>query len=216
MPGKTSLLIQNLCCIRGERNLFSLLNYELHAGQCLHLSGANGSGKTSLLRIICGLSQADSGSVQWGDKNLQQSQTFFSNSAYIGHKDALKNELTAIENLRFHQQLVETVSEQKLDDCLAQMQILECADLSAQKLSFGQRRRLSFAKLLLHNYSLWLLDEPFTGIDANGRILIEALCEHHLSNGGMIVLTHHQDLQNSSLAQYLRFLELGQAGEHYA
>jgi heme exporter protein A len=215
MSGKTSLIIQNLSCIRGERSLFSQLNYELHAGQCLHLSGANGSGKTSLLRILCGLSQPESGCVLWGGEELQQSDTFFSSSAYIGHKDALKNELTAIENLRFHQQLVGTTSEHHLDDCLAQMQILQCADLSAQKLSFGQRRRLSFAKLLLHDYSLWLLDEPFTGIDINGRELIESLCKDHLSKGGMIILTHHQDLQNSSIARYLRHLELNQAGEQH-
>jgi len=88
-------------------------------------------------------------------------------SAYIAHKEGLKNELTSIENLRYYQRLETGTNELALDDVLAQMGILKCADLLTQQLSFGQRQRLSFARLLIANFPLWILDEPFTGIDAD-------------------------------------------------
>ena len=214
MPQTNILSLENLHCIRGERTLFRGINTRVATGQCLHVIGANGSGKTSLLRILCGLNEPDEGHVLWNKVKVRNNNQYLSNSAFIGHKDALKNELSAIENLRFFQEL--NVSdknkqnkEEQLDDCLAKLHILSCADLLAHQLSFGQRRRLAFAKLLLHPYKVWILDEPFTGIDASGRKIIENLCITHLNNGGAIILTHHQSLKNSLFQEHLIQLTLG-------
>lgn len=215
MPHTNILSVNNLHCIRGERELFRSLNTQVVAGQCLHIVGANGSGKTSLLRIISGLNTPDDGHVLWNDAPIRNNSDYLNDSAFIGHKDALKNELSAIENLRFYQHLNTHADssgnrnkEQQLDDCLMQLQILECADLLAQQLSFGQRRRLAFAKLLLRHYKIWILDEPFTGIDVQGRAVIESLCIKHLKNGGAIILTHHQSLQGSAFKEFLCELQL--------
>jgi len=218
MASKNTLSIDNLHCIRGERQLFDQLSLNVSSGQCLHIIGANGCGKSSLLRIISGLSAADSGQVFWNQIVTHKNQDFFNDSAFIGHKDALKNELTAIENLRFNQQLnvQENTNEDQLDDCLSKMQILQCADLTAQKLSFGQRRRLTFANLLLRPYKIWILDEPFTGIDKDGRKVIENVCLDHLNNAGIIILTHHQSLQNSALKDFLIEFELDKYSSNIA
>ncbi len=197
-----------LSCVRGENTLFDNLSLQIKAGQCLHIVGANGCGKTSLLKILSGLTTSDAGRVFWRQELCSRSESFFAQTAYIGHKDGLKNELTAIENLRFSQLLDGHLDEDKLDACLAKLQILQCADLTAQVLSFGQRRRLAFAKLLLNFKHLWILDEPFTGIDVQGRALIEELCVAHLDSGGAIVMTHHQSLQGSQLSDYRTELHL--------
>lgn len=198
----------NLTCVRGDNTLFSKLSTDVSNSECLHVTGPNGSGKTSLLRIIAGLNSPDSGKVQWQGVNINNNDDYFSNCAYIAHKDGLKNELTAIENLRYYQQLEGNSNEDHLDDALQQMGLLTRADLIAQKLSFGQRRRLSFARLLVHDFPIWILDEPFTGIDTHGRQLIESLCVNHLTNQGLIVMTHHQSLQGSSLDSFRKELIL--------
>lgn len=203
----TSLKIDNLSCQRGERLLFSELCFALKSGQCLHIIGENGTGKSSLLRIITGLLEAESGSVTWGDHS-NQSETYRANIAYLGHSDAIKNELTAVENLSYQQRLVSSKDDSQLDQILNKVGILHCADLMTHKLSFGQRRRLAFARLLLKDYKIWILDEPFTGIDVAGRELIESLCMNHLNHDGMIILTHHQSLENSRLAAALKTLQL--------
>ena len=212
MTQKNTLTVKNLHCTRGDRTLFDKLNIEVSSGQCLHIMGANGCGKTSLLRILSGLNMSDDGDVYWNQSIIKGNQDYLSNSTFIGHKDGLKNELTAIENLRFNQQLntLSTSDENQLDDCLNQMQILRCADLLAQQLSFGQRRRLTFAKLLLRPFKIWILDEPFTGIDKNGRAIIENICLSHLNDGGIIILTHHQELNKSALKPFLSEFELDQ------
>jgi len=203
-----TLSVENLNCVRGERVLFEDLNFNLSEGMALHVKGVNGSGKTSLLRLLCGINRAERGTIKWNGVSTYNNLEFLKKSAYIGHKDGLKNELSCVENLRLYQQLLGQADEQQLDDCLAQLQILHCADLSAHQLSYGQRRRLTFARVLLSNFDLWILDEPFTGIDREGRVLIEKMCEKHLSAGGLIALTHHQDLENSSFAESLSYLDL--------
>lgn len=201
----------NLSCIRGENTLFEGLELSVSEGQCLHVTGPNGSGKTSLLRIIAGLNPSDSGHTVWNDRDINNDAHYFSQCAYIAHKDGLKNELTAIENLRYYQQLDGPADEDALDDALEKMGLLSRADLTAQKLSFGQRRRLAFARLLINKFSIWILDEPFTGIDTNGRQLIESLCVKHLQKNGLIILTHHQSLENSSLNEFRQELVLSSA-----
>jgi len=210
-PKTTQLSATNLSCHRGDNQLFDDISFDVSAGECLHVTGPNGCGKTSLLRIVCGLNQAESGQVLWNGKSIAGNSRFYRESAYIAHKEGLKNELTAIENLRYYQQLDASRNEAILDNLLAKLGILPCADLLAQQLSFGQRRRLSFARLLVAQFPLWVLDEPFTGIDHSGRTLIESLCVEHLENGGSIIMTHHQSLRDSPLNQFRSELALGKA-----
>lgn len=208
MSHEFSLIANNLSCIRGERTLFSTLNFDVLPGQCLHVIGANGSGKSSLLRILCGIRHADTGDVTWSHESILGNTDYLRESAFIGHTDALKGEFTAIENLRWYQRLDSQVDEAQLDDLLAKMGILHCADVPAAQLSFGQRRRLAFARLLLRPFKLWILDEPFTGIDADGREIIEQLCVDHLRAGNMIVMTHHRSLNEGPLRDFYSELRL--------
>ncbi len=209
MPNSEVVSAKNLSCKRGDNQLFENISFELLAGQCLHVTGPNGCGKTSLLRIICGINVIDDGSLEWFGESTTNNSHFFAACAYIAHKEGLKNELTAIENLRYYQRLDAPSNEEILDDALAKMGILKCADLLTQQLSFGQRRRLSFSRLLIDNFPLWILDEPFTGIDAAGKELVESLCVDHLENGGLIIMTHHQSLVSSPLSRFRKELKLG-------
>ncbi len=210
MPNDASKTMQHqhllntreLSCVRGENTLFEKLNMDVSEGQCVHIVGENGSGKTSLLRILCGLNKPENGQILWCDDSINLSDQLAKELIYVGHKDGLKNELTAIENLAFQQRLECHYDEDLLDDALAKLKILHCADLAAQALSFGQRRRLAFARLLLSPKKIWVLDEPFTGIDVSGRTLIEQLCVEHLKRKGAIVLSHHQSLQASPLNHF--------------
>ena len=206
------LSVHALRCVRGERCLFDDLDFSLNAGQCLHLIGNNGSGKTSLLRIVAGLNYPQHGDVQWLGSSIfsdsERRHEYFNSAAYLGHKDGLKNELTTTENLSFYRRLENTYDESLIDQDLARMGILEHAEVTANKLSFGQRRRLAFARLLHADFKLWILDEPFTGIDTQGRALIEQICVEHLASDGMIILTNHQSLAASAFIQHLKELRL--------
>ena len=218
MTNLNTLSIEDVDCIRGERTLFHGLKSHISSKQCLHVIGSNGCGKTSLLRQVSGLASFETGEILWNNNSINNNTSYLDESAFIGHKDALKNELSAIENLRFFQNsdllkgkkqtLTKQQKEKALDECLNQLEILHCADLLAQQLSFGQRRRLTFARLLLKPYKLWILDEPFTGIDVKGRHIIENLCLQHLNSGGIIILTHHQSLQQSVFNAHLAELHL--------
>lgn len=203
-----TLKLLNLECVRGERLLFRDLNFQAQNKQLVHITGANGTGKTSLLRLVCGFGEAEQGEIQWNNRHIKDNNHYASSIAYIGHKDGLKNELTAYENLKFYQQLDHKPDDDVIDRHLNTMGILHCADLAVWKLSFGQRRRLAFARLLIRQFPLWILDEPFTGIDTKGRALIEDLSLFHLVNGGIILLTHHGKLENSKLTSHVRELNL--------
>lgn len=211
---------KNLQCVRGDRTLFENLSFKLDAGTCLHVRGSNGSGKTSLLRILCGLLTPSAGNLANNSDDLTSENNDLDSSvmAYLGHKNGLKDELTAIENLRFYQGLNgqgstsqdsdRDATEAKLDTVLLQVGLLKVADLASGKLSFGQKRRLAFSRLLLNQKPIWILDEPFTGIDQPGRDLLEGCCVDHLKTRGAIILTHHGNLDDSVLADFVRVIEL--------
>ena len=186
-----------LSCERGDRQLFAGLSLALEAGGLARLLGANGSGKTSLLRILAGLTRPAAGEVRWrGERIGDLAEEYGRELAYIGHAPALKDELTVAENLAFAARLAGIVaSGAQLEAALEVLGMAMHAALPARVLSQGQKRRVSLARLALPGApALWLLDEPFAALDEDGIGRVRALTEAHLARGGMLVLTSHQDV----------------------
>jgi len=176
---------------RGERCLFEQLHFDLAAAQLALLVGANGSGKTTLLRILAGLGLPTTGSVTWkGVAVSALASEQRAEVAYRGHVEALKRDLTVSENLHFHA----TVwgREPKFDDVLAELKLDKVAHMRARYLSAGQRRRVALAMLKLQGAKLWLLDEPTTNLDGEGRALLVDWTRRHLADGGLAVIATHQ------------------------
>ncbi|MDD5275883.1 MAG: cytochrome c biogenesis heme-transporting ATPase CcmA [Methylovulum sp.] len=182
----------DLSCIRDDRVLFAGLDFAVESGQVLLLEGKNGSGKTSLLRILCGFREADAGQVLWCGVDINSS-AYYADMAYVGHLDGIKKELTVSENLKVALALAQAGS-YTIADALEKVQLGGYDNVLVQTLSAGQKRRLSLARLLITKKRLWLLDEPFTSLDKHGITLIETLMTEHCTNGGLIVLTSHHDL----------------------
>jgi heme exporter protein A len=181
-----------LSCIRDDRVLFEELAFELVSGQVLLLEGKNGSGKTSLLRILCGFREPDAGEINWCGDAVNDSP-FYAQMAYVGHLDGIKKELTVLENLKMSLAL-SSPGQYSIDEALAKVHMAGYNDVLVQALSAGQKRRLSLARLLITENVLWILDEPFTSLDKQGIALIETLMTEHCASGGMIVLTSHHDI----------------------
>lgn len=224
MTSNTLLKVNELSCQRGDKQLFSDITFSVHEEQCWHIIGSYGSGKTSMLRQIAGLldggQKPQSDAVQWLSHTTDPEASPAPCFAYLGHSDGLKPELTALENLEFYNGFYSTTyayetaqrsSSVDLDEYLHRVGILDCADLLTKSLSFGQRRRLSLARVLLSQQPVWMLDEPLTGIDVRGRELFISLFEEHLRTQGAILLTHHQGLADSRLSPYLQELVIASA-----
>jgi len=183
----------DLGCERGGRKLFASLNFSLKSGETLRLAGANGSGKTSLLRILCGLALPARGEVRWKGEPIRRLGEEYSRSlVHIGHAAGLKDELTAAENLAVTCALAGVAaSEQAIRDALGRFTIAPQTQIKS--LSQGQRRRAALARLALSvEVPLWLLDEPFAALDAAASALVEELMRGHAGRGGAVVYTTHQ------------------------
>jgi heme exporter protein A len=175
-------------CVRGGREVFSRLNFETCSGEALAVVGPNGSGKTSLLRLIAGLLAPASGSIRLEGSDVEL--TLAEQAHYVGHRDALKPALSVIENLSFWQDFLGgEVSDAK--GCLASLGLDHAAHLPAAYLSAGQRRRLSIARLLTVRRPIWLLDEPSNALDSAGQGIFAALMTDHLARGGLIIAATH-------------------------
>jgi heme exporter protein A len=194
------LRVSNLSCSRGNKPLFADVSFELKAGQALHLEGDNGVGKTSLLRIICGLSPADAGEVCWHDKTIQQNATAFRSSLfYLGHGLSLKEELTALENLMSDAAVSgRSLSEPQALVALARMGLRGREHLPLRVMSQGQKRRTALARLLASQAPLWVLDEPFVALDAKAVDGLRGLLAEHVAHGGMALFTSHQPVTLTS------------------
>ncbi len=192
IPHKIVLEVKDLSCIRDDRVLFEGLNFSLNPYQVLLLEGKNGSGKTSLLRILCGFREQDAGEIYWCDTAIKDSD-YLAQMAYVGHLDGVKKELTVTENLRMSLALSQA-GKYSIEQALEKVLLAGYDDALVQSLSAGQKRRLSLARLLITKKSLWILDEPFTSLDREGIKLIESLMHEHINDGGMIILTSHHDL----------------------
>lgn len=196
MSATPLLAVHELACARGERTLFSGMNFALDAGQLLLVQGGNGRGKTSLLRLLCGLAQPLGGEVHWrGEPIAKVREDYHREMAYIGHLNGIKDDLTPLENLRLGAALAgRQLDEQTAEKTLVRMGLERCLDLPARVLSFGQRRRVILAGLLSAQALLWILDEPLTGLDVHGVALVEGLLRDQVTGGGMVVMTTHQAL----------------------
>lgn len=190
------LEIHRLECQRGGRILFENLTFSLTQGRALLVEGENGSGKTSLLRIISGLGRPAAGEVRWRGRAIDETRAEYAREmAWVGHQNGVKPELSTLENLGFAAALH---GQPNADELLRALETVGLADRIAvpgRALSAGQKQRLALARLLLGRAKLWILDEPFTALDVLGISLISTLIKRHLAQGGLAVMTSHQPVQ---------------------
>lgn len=185
----------HLTCQRGERTLFTGLSFTLSAGELLQVAGPNGSGKTSLLKLLCGLTPPLEGTISWQGAPAR-GEDFRRDLLYIGHQNAVKEDLSALENLRIATDFAgEPLNDTQALAALARMGLAGREHLPAKVLSQGQKRRVTLARLLVSRAPLWVLDEPLTALDVRAVELIQLRLAEHLTQQGMVVLTTHQSLQ---------------------
>jgi heme exporter protein A len=191
------LEVSNLACTRGDHRLFAGLNFSLSAGDLMQVQGANGSGKTSLLRTLCGFMMPEAGEVRWRGSNIRElAEDYYAELVYLGHLNAIKDELNALENLHINAGLAgRVIDEQQAIAALRRMGLRGKELLPVKVLSQGQRRRVALARLLLSDAPLWILDEPLTALDVGAVGMMQELIGEHLSNNGMVIFTTHQPLQ---------------------
>jgi heme exporter protein A len=191
---------------RGDRHVLQGVSTQVRPGELLHVSGPNGTGKTTLLRVVSGLLRPEQGIVTWGGQSIVSHRTDYQAAlAYAAHEPALKGDLTALENLRFSVGLKRRSSAAELRGALERTGVSACADLPARVLSAGQRRRVSLARVVAMQASVWLLDEPYANLDAAGSELVSGLLQAHVAAGGLALVVAHREL---TLACNVRRLEL--------
>ncbi|MEM7763732.1 MAG: cytochrome c biogenesis heme-transporting ATPase CcmA [Pseudomonadota bacterium] len=189
------LSLRDIVVSRGERCLLRGLHLDVAPGDLVHLVGPNGCGKTSLLRVIAGLSPPQSGEVLWhGEPIVGQRLRYAQSIAWLSHQPGLKADLSLIENLTFDNALRRRVTAAQLDDTLIGLGIASRRDVRAGGLSAGQRRRAALARVLMSDAPLWLLDEPLTNLDTTGRAFVLSQLQSHAAAGGMIVFAAHTDI----------------------
>jgi heme exporter protein A len=190
------LTATGLSCIRGERRLFSGIDLAVAPGEWLHLQGENGAGKTSLLRILVGLTPAAEGEIRWKGESIRAlGEEFRREMVYLGHHAAVKEDLTALENLQISAALDGAeLAERDALAALFRMGLKGREELPVRVLSQGQKRRVLLARLLARKAALWVLDEPFTALDVKAVQMLSDLIAEHVGAGGMAVLTSHQSM----------------------
>ncbi|MEA3140933.1 MAG: heme exporter protein [Gammaproteobacteria bacterium] len=200
------LAVEKVHVWRGDRHVLQGVSIEVRPRELLHISGPNGTGKTTLLRVISGLLRPEQGSVTWlGQPIVRSRAEYQAVLAYAAHEPALKGDLTALENLRFAVGLKRRTNAAELRAALDRTGAGGCADLPTRVLSAGQRRRVSLARVLAMRASVWLLDEPYANLDTAGSDLVSDLLQVHVRDGGLALVVAHRDL---SLDCNVRRLEL--------
>lgn len=187
----------DLACVRGNRALFSGLSVTVSSGLLLAIVGENGSGKSSLLRMLCGLFPRERGVIQWNGTDIDQLKDDYTrNLTYLGHLNGIKDDLTPVENLQLSAQLVG--DDQSAASARGALQAVglgkHAQSLPTRVLSQGQKRRVALARLWLSRRPLWILDEPFAALDEGGITLLTQQFKRHLDGGGMAVVATHQEI----------------------
>jgi heme exporter protein A len=209
MSAQNAIEAHRLAAQRGYARLFDGVDFSLQPGEALVVSGRNGSGKTTLLRIVAGLTTPAEGEIRWrGERVAAFDPRLHDAVAFNGHASALKDELTVEENLDAWLALDgPRASRESLAKALDSVALLNQRRLPVRVLSQGQRRRVGLARLALVRRALWVLDEPLTALDADGAVMLGALLDAHLAQGGLCVAASHQPLPIAP--QRVRRLELG-------
>ena len=190
-----------LTCVRGEKQLFADLSFQVSPGECLHVRGENGVGKTSLLRLLTGLSKPESGDVLWNQQSISaEPKTYHRDLFFLGHRDALKEELSALENLKMYAAIDGVaLADENAMLALRRFGLRGREHLPVHCLSAGQKRRVLMARLVTRQARIWILDEPFNALDSRAVSELEALIEERLILGGIVILTSHQSVNLSNL-----------------
>lgn len=198
------LTCDDLTLFRGDRCLFEGLSFALNPSELLLLEGDNGSGKTSLLRAVAGLIELERGRVCWNDVPvLAQRQSFHNSLVWMAHRVGFKADLTLVENLHFESALrLQCAAE--LEEVLVRLGIHRLKRLPMRSLSAGQQRRVALARMLLSDAVLWMMDEPGTNLDREGRSLVMQLISEHLSRDGMVIMASHEDVGIDAPVQTIR------------
>ncbi|MDR0234346.1 MAG: cytochrome c biogenesis heme-transporting ATPase CcmA [Zoogloeaceae bacterium] len=181
-------------CQRGDARLFHGMDFCLKGGELLFLQGKNGAGKTSLLRILCGLSLPVSGEIRWRNENIRQmGERFREELCYLGYQNAIKEDLTPLENLMVSTRLHDRdLDEDAALNALEQVGLSGRVELACRYLSQGQKRRVALSRLASETRPLWILDEPFVALDAQANAWLSNVIGAHVQRGGLVVLTSHQ------------------------
>ncbi|MFN3014980.1 cytochrome c biogenesis heme-transporting ATPase CcmA [Vibrio coralliilyticus] len=191
------LEVSQLTAIRDERILFESLSFTINSGELVQIEGRNGTGKTTLLRIVTGLGDRDSGEIFWNGENIESNRdAYHQDLLFLGHQTGVKRELTAYENLRFYLNIHsrKPVDKETIYSALIKVGLVGREDVPVAQLSAGQQRRVALARLWLSDHKLWILDEPLTAIDKQGVKVLESLFLSHAEDGGIVILTTHQDM----------------------
>ena len=194
----------DLALLRGDRCLFQHLSFALNPGELLILEGSNGSGKTSLMRAIVGMLELEEGEILWDGVPVRNNrQQFHGSLVWMAHRVGFKADLTLVENLRFEAAL-RPASSKDMERVLVRLGLERLTRLPIRSLSAGQQRRVSLARMLLSDAPLWLMDEPFTNLDREGRALVLELVTEHVQAGGMCIIAAHQDVVIDAPTQTVR------------
>ncbi len=186
------LKVDNLSCQKGYNLLFSNLSFKVNSGDILRITGTNGSGKTSLLKILAGLDVQEQGNV-FLDNHKLKSEAYQQEIFYLGHLSTLSEKLSTLENLEFLTKLNKSTKQIQLTKALSRIGLKGYENEYCNKLSAGQKRRVILAGLFISDAKIWLLDEPFTALDANGVTIIESRITKHCKQGGLCLFTTHQN-----------------------
>ncbi|KOO05222.1 cytochrome c biogenesis heme-transporting ATPase CcmA [Vibrio nereis] len=204
------LEVSQLTAIRDERILFESLSFTIGSGELVQIEGRNGTGKTTLLRIVTGLGDRDTGEIFWNGENIESNRdAYHEDLLFLGHSTGVKRDLTAYENLRFYLSVhsKQSMSKEEIYSALVKVGLAGREDVPVAQLSAGQQRRVALARLWLSQHKLWILDEPLTAIDKQGVKVLESLFLSHAEKGGIVVLTTHQDMFTDN--PKLRKIKLG-------
>lgn len=196
----SKLIVNNLSCQRGYKLLFENLSFELNSGEVLKVSGPNGSGKTSLMKILAGLSSFETGSIDYDETKIN-SERYNLDFLYLGHLAALSPELSCLENLKYTMRLGNDNLDLDFSDALKKVGLKKFENELVGKLSAGQKKRIALSLLFITQSKVWLLDEPFSALDSKAIKIIETRVEDHCNSGGICILTTHQECNIKNLKE---------------